>query len=569
MGVNGLPHILNPNTKRITINNAQISLFSLDYFHKLEELDLASNKITVLEFNEITRNNNLRLLNTSHNNINELKDSQVVSTLNEIQQNDDSQDKDKMSNFKALKKLPKINVVELILSHNQLTILKNYTFLRWHKLLRLDLSFNSLVSIESESLSGLSKLEYINLRRNQLTQIPTQALYSTTRTLTFSTYSTDPQSALLKVIDLSENAYTSIAADSFGMLERAQELYLDSCSIQSIDDLAFKGLHTLYLLSLNNNNLTEVPSESFRYLRLLRSLSINGNNFSNLPPGSFSSLSNLEELQINNGSFTELLAGTFEGTRALRRLYLGYNRNLTRIDPGTFDDLKKLAYLSLYSNSLTTLPNDFNQSQNPLAILDLRENRWLCGCDLKWLTKWLKKFNETVVTIHSPIEVNLQTSGPQHERDDIQLLLKDFSFTNELFNLTCTGPPALAGKAVASLPENKLECMTPSSDLNLQIGFGSLFLVTFVLTTVCLVNFCRNQKHLFGVLKENLAQNRISMKPLYAQSQHKNGDVEIFKNEAQQLDCADYEPIDYQQEPVYTVPEHQFAYFGTQRTHQL
>lgn len=568
-GMSGFPHTLNPNTKRIIIHDAQTSVFSgIDYLVKLESIDLTNNKLSSIDFSALSKNVNLNSLNTSHNVITELKDSHVIASLTEVGLNLSTLYTSIESGELKISKWVKINVEEFILKNNNLGILKNFTFIRWSRLKRLDLSHNIISSLETHSLYGLSKLENLNLRGNRLKQVPTLALHGTVQTTPsssiFSLYGSI-RTSFIKILDLSENPIHDIGQESFSMLERAQELYIESCSIQNIHPIAFKGLHTLHLLSLDKNDLREVPTGSFSYLGMLRCLKLNENNIGTLQPNSFKHLSNLEELQINNGSFPLLQRGVFEDLYSLQRLELKYNQNLTRVEPDTFENLSKLTYLSLFSNSIQDLPDDLNDKS--LQILDLRGNPLYCGCDLKWLTKWLKKFNETASLMQRNNFGSHIVYGSDNQVEETQSLLLDTLLTTELVSLSCAGPPALVSKLVIDLPENKLECLKPSSDLNVNIGFGMLFFISFIMMIVCLVNCCDNKKHFLMMLKGNMVQNHISMMLPYTQNLHKN--VDDLKKETQ-FHSRDYELINYHnahddghnQAQIYTVQGDHIMYYG-------
>lgn len=558
-----IPHTFNPYTKRLVLNYGQTtSLIGVDYMAKLEYLDLAHNRISSIEFDRLT---NLVSLNISHNNIIELKDTNLMTSMVELNINLSTINQGvDLESFKVLGKLTKINIVELNLAQNNISTIRNLTFIRWHKLLHLDLSHNQIATIEPLALFGLGLLETLNLRNNLLVHVPTTALHSTVLTISSPVFSSQAHArpSSIKYLDLSENTLRHIGPESFELLEKAQDVHLESCSIQSIDDQAFKGLDRLYSLSLDKNNLQEVPSKAFNYLGLLRSLKMNANNFSTIYPKSFTGLPHLEELQLNDGAFSELQAGVFDGLDALRRLELGYNHNLTHIALGTFQHMSRLTYLSLYFDSLSSIENVFTDN---LTILDLRGNPLYCSCDIKWLTKWLKKLNSTALSIQ-------HIHGTAHlydlitPVDDTQALLADPLLSNELVNLTCFGPPALQGKPLVELPDNKLECLKPASELNLHIGFGMLFLLTFLLTLVCLLNFCRNKKQWLVMLKENLVQNHISMMISY--SDNLNTNVDCLKKETQ-LYGSDYESIDYHNGQIFTVDRDQMLRHNTIRTQQL
>jgi len=541
----GIPHTLHPDTKKLTINHAQTTQFiGSDYLTKLEILDLAYNKITMVDFHEISKNVDLISLNTSHNSIIELKDSSGAQTISDLGlSSSKSFDTAILTDPKIIKNMIRINVLEFILSYNNLSTLKNFIFIRWHKLQRLDLSFNSIRTLESQSLLGLAKLEYINLRGNQLTQVPTLALQSTASSLLSTSY--PPSSVIassLRNLDLSENKLSFIGPDSFVLLEKLQELHLDSCSVNLIHEQAFKGLHTLHLLSLNSNHLQEVPSLSFIYLSQLRSLRLNANRITHLQPHSFNGLTNLEELQLNNGSFARLPSGVFDRLSELRRLEITHNTNLTRVDDGTFENLPKLTYLSLFSDNLKSLPNSFSGEPSALYVMDLRGNPLHCGCELKWLTQWLKKFNQTSKSLQDALNLGTHRHEAKHQIDDIQPILMDLQLTEELQGLNCFEPPALKGKLIVELPENKLECLKPSSDVNVHIGFASLFFITLIMTFACLISCCRNKRHLFVILKENLVRNQISIVLPYSRNLDKTADD--FKKETQ-LYGYNYEPAEY------------------------
>lgn len=573
----GVPLFVNPSTKRLAINYAQTAQFStLDYIKNLETLDLAHNKITVIDFVHINSNGNLISLNASHNNISELKDSTVSAVINKLEPGQSNPfvnfDSDELvpDKVKALRKA-KINVLELVLSHNHLTILKNFTFLRWVRLQSLDLSFNSLVVLEADSLFGLTKLKQLNLRGNHLTQVPEQAFTSLTRSLNPISSSNDQTIAQLKSLDLSENVLVSLEPKSFSALGQLQELYLETCSLQSVHEQAFSDLTNLNLLSLSYNDLIDVPTNSFTTLSSLKRLILDSNHIQLLRANAFTNLFNLEELQINNGSLRELQPGALSGLISLRWFSSAHNSHLTRVYPDLLDDVPRLVHLNLSTCALPSLPRETSLDDHPLSILDLRGNPLKCDCQLKWLTKCLARLNETIIATLAQGKTPPSLNGVAFQ-DHVKNHLTEAKVANDLVNITCAVPPALAGKPVIDLPDKKLECIRPTSTLNLHVGFASLFLITLLLVTACLINFCRSERHFMGLIKENLAQNRMSIMLPHSQDLHAN--MDNLKKETQ-IECAEYEPVDYGQAygPIYTVPGDQYMLHNStssqQHTHQM
>jgi Leucine-rich repeat (LRR) protein len=383
------------------------------------------------------------------------------------------------------------------------------------------------------------------LKGNHIKQIPSNAIQFTTRSLSHIG-SNEQSSSALEVIDLSENPIESIDANSFNALGHIRELYLDSCLINTIDIQAFSGIPSIKILSLTNNALSEVPSEAIASLTTLKILKLDSNNIQTIRRYAFKNLFSLEELYMNNGPLTEIETYALSGLKSVKILELNHNPNLTTIQSSIFEDLPKLTHLSIRMSSLTTLIAIENIDKHPLVVVDLRGNSLTCNCDLKWLTNSLNKLNDTAISIQNKTKDNFLESSPGD-------IISDPTSLGELLNITCAAPAALVGKRIISLPNKKLECLQPDSSLNVHIGFASLFCMILILTSVCLINFCRNEKHLMGILKENIVQNRISMMLPYSQDTQETTDE--YSKETQ-LECAEYEPIDYGQyySPIYTLP---------------
>lgn len=560
IGTYGIPHTLHPGTTKIVINNAQTTqLIGLEFFIQLEYLDLARNRLSSVDFKEFTKTTALKFLNTSHNSIVDLKDSSVITALYSSQSTMptlSSRDTE-LPDPEILRRLTKISITTFILDHNSIRTISNLTFIRWHRLQRLDLSYNAIDSIDSLSFAGLGKLEYLNLRGNRLKQVPTIALHNTI--ISINQFGPDHSRApSLKTLDLGENYLHILEDESLSQLVKLHELHLDSCSIYSIREKAFSGLDSINSLILDKNNLNEIPVQSFTHLKKLRILKLNSNPLETLQPHAFSYLTHLEELEINHGSFKELLSKVFDGLYNLKLLQISYNHNLTSIQPATFDKLERLRYLNLQSNSLRNLPDDLNDKS--LELLDLRNNTLNCDCDLKWLTRWLRESSEAMKTNHKN-SLNSTDIGQHNSQQMRGSAMRDL-MNEDYLDLVCAGPPALSGRKIQELPDNKLECLEPESYVNVHIGFGLLFTVALIMTLVCLANFCHDRKHLVTTIKENFVQNQISLMLPYQNNLQK--DVDDLGKETQ-LYGPEYETIydgnqaqNYNGQVIYCGPQHPY-----------
>lgn len=498
MGSSGLPHTLNPITKKIIINHAGLTqLTQADLYPNLETLDLAHNRITSIDFGAFAKKSaSLTNLNASHNLISHIDDNADITNINQ-------------------KKKVKMVITDVDLSHNRITNIKNMTFSRLHKLQRLDLSYNLISLLEEQAFIGLYELEYLNLRSNLLKHIPTDALSSTINlNPPVKFYNIFPdKTSQLKYLDLAQNDMRSIEDESFPSMSNLMELNLEASSIIELHDKAFEGLNNLVSLNLNHNQLPGIPSASFRPLRSLKYLKLSNNSISNVTEYSFAHLSTLEELQMNDNIFKELKQGSFSGLYYLRKLEITNTSSLTTIEKGTFDDVRRLRYLNLNNNSITSLPED-HLSDGPLTIMDLRNNKLHCGCELKWLTKWFIKFNQTTSLNIQDMEKITIFGGASnsHSTKYIESAVATPPLLNRTYiescsNLTCYEPIALAGKFITELPQNNLECLEPTSELNLRMGFACLFIMIFLLTLISFINYCRYQRHLFVKLKQSFVQH--------------------------------------------------------------
>ena len=143
------------------------------------------------------------------------------------------------------------NIQVLDLSNNDITILNDYSFVKYEKLKILYLRNNSLSSLHSQAFSHLQGLEYLDLSFNNLGMIPSQTFHDISALLTLS---------------LNGNKITNIQRNTFKNLTRLTNLYLAGNHIQYIHPKAFDGLARLQQLELQNNALSTMNGSVLKYL---------------------------------------------------------------------------------------------------------------------------------------------------------------------------------------------------------------------------------------------------------------------------------------------------------------
>eukprot|EP00122_Pirum_gemmata_P012092 Pgem_evm1s11224 len=133
---------------------------------------------------------------------------------------------------------------------------------------------------------------------------------------------------------------------------------LDNAHIVYIAPNAFDSVNlvNLKLLSLNNNELTNIQPDTFKGLTNLLKLSLSSNKITYLEIGSFNFLDKVEDLDIRYNWLTVLQKDVFVGLPLLKYLDTS-NSKIGSIDSGAFDVLPVLTQLILNSNPLSYFDN--------------------------------------------------------------------------------------------------------------------------------------------------------------------------------------------------------------------
>ncbi|XP_056636882.1 leucine-rich repeat-containing protein 4 [Diorhabda sublineata] len=173
-----------------------------------------------------------------------------------------------------------------------------------------------------------------------------------------------------QVLDLSGNNLQILHREAFNRtgLINLQRVFLRSCRIGQIDNLAFRGLTNLIELDISHNLLTSVPSGTFKDIPFLRDLIISNNPIQKIESHAFQSIHGLVKLDLSNCEIQNVAPKAFEGIEMLESLKINGNR-LSELRLRTVETLTRL------------------------HGVELHENPWHCDCRLRSVKEWLLRNN--------------------------------------------------------------------------------------------------------------------------------------------------------------------------------
>ncbi|XP_066252462.1 uncharacterized protein kek5 [Euwallacea similis] len=161
-------------------------------------------------------------------------------------------------------------------------------------------------------------------------------------------------------IDFSNNPLYKLKDGEFvsAKLVDIHKLKFQNCSIELLNEGAFKRLALIIELDLSRNMIVELKKDTFRDNTKLRILILSYNKIKELKDGLFSNMSYIQRIHIDHNEISFLTENTFHNLPTLTDISLGYNKLKTV----NFDLKKKLPRL-----------NSLNVAENP----------WVCDCRLE------------------------------------------------------------------------------------------------------------------------------------------------------------------------------------------
>jgi Leucine-rich repeat (LRR) protein len=287
----------------------------------------------------------------------------------------------------------------------------------------LDLSFNKLVNTDSQLFGQLSNLETLLLNDNNLKRFDGNTIVNNTKLekvyinnnyLSVLNNLSFPNSSLtlnashnliqslsfskpcdMKIIDLSANGIMIMKAIAFKNVT-VEQLYLDQnyLGLNSFGSDTFSNLQGLKVLSLSDNQITQLDPNLFKKNNRLETLNLAKNNLRssnllNLPVSlnklnlssnffdsrlNVTNLINLKRLDLTFNNLTQVSLHLLSNLKSLLWLDLSNNK-IVKLNYGCFKDLKLIIQLNLSNNNISSLPLGIFVGLDYLFNLDLSRNQ--------------------------------------------------------------------------------------------------------------------------------------------------------------------------------------------------
>ena len=270
---------------------------------------------------------------------------------------------------------------ELVLSYNKISSITGAPFAK-QQIVHLDnnkLGDNSFGNFDYSvtPMADLRRLRYLDISSNQLTRLPN--LYTSNSKLA-QLLAHDNQivqlgesdlrgMSSLTILDLSNNNITQISINALSDCTNLYKLNLENNRIISLPSLHNQS--NLYELSVSHCQIEALPSDLCQTCPGLRILSVEYNQLTSVP--NLSGCKNLIEVLLEQNLLTTLDVSTFKGLSRLRTIDLSYNA-ISSLTSGTFQGLLNLNYLYLDYNAIRELPSGIFEDLVNLNRVDLNNN---------------------------------------------------------------------------------------------------------------------------------------------------------------------------------------------------
>lgn len=257
------------------------------------------------------------------------------------------------------------NLMDVDLSYNMISIVLSYTFDSLTSLQFINLAHNRIRNLNAHSFTNLPYLAYIDLTFNNLLTIGESAfsflpallrldlMFNNMHALSLNVFKHVSNDTMPLRLNISHNRLTHFDGD----MESPLYIYsIDATHNELVDTQSFRFLgHSLRVLFLKENNISNLSNHAFGDLELLESLDVSYNRISLLRRRSFQGLVALQKLDLSHNHIDQLQIEQFSNVRNLRILNLSHNR-LKALPREVFVNTR-IEYLNVEHNFLTRWPS--------------------------------------------------------------------------------------------------------------------------------------------------------------------------------------------------------------------
>ncbi|NXU93389.1 LRR70 protein, partial [Xiphorhynchus elegans] len=204
-----------------------------------------------------------------------------------------------------------LSVRYLTLQRNRLRVLGSGTFLGMISLQTLNLANNKISRISDSAFYHLENLAYLSLEGNNLTLVPSSAIGKLKN---------------LERLSLSHNPIGSVQPFAFKGLNKLRYLSLKNVKLKYIAVNGFFGLNNLSHLILSYNDLENINSSTFTLLNNLMYLQLDRNKIASIGDGTFEKMGHsLKILSLAFNNITELEPEVLKPLVSLTHLQVHFN----------------------------------------------------------------------------------------------------------------------------------------------------------------------------------------------------------------------------------------------------
>lgn len=327
-------------------------------------------------------------------------------------------------------------LIELDMSNNLISVIKEFNFFKIKSLEKLDLSYNQISEVEVNAFTSLSLLHYLDLTGNRLVIVPANTFMPLT---TLETLKLSQNEGFGRIMGKDAvNSSLALMYQQLGVTIDLKTLEMERCNLSRINLMVGRGLEHLNLGFNEIEDLTKLDISPN-----LGKLDLSGNPVRDFKAYSLNHIYNLKELIMEDMPYLgivdeyslyglyKLTHVTFEGSKNLST----FHRFAFSVDT---DENLKLKILNLRGCNLRSLDSFLKNFFVGLEELHLDGNPLNCDCDLKWLK-----------------EVELETNGH------------------------CFKPQELLGRLLSEIEEKEMKCSKTSMFMTKLVN--SLILLTLLI----------------------------------------------------------------------------------------